>query len=119
MNFSKGIQPMDNIAKNESAIPLEATLSPADVPRFINELIGFVGPDAVGLAVVKLETDLQHYGPCQLLLAEQRLPWLFAFREFLRVTEDGTSFPSTYSTRVVLLASDGFDLLAFFGRRIS
>ncbi|UXI66124.1 hypothetical protein [Tahibacter amnicola] len=88
---------------------------PADVPRYVRLLKGFLGHQALANSQRRLDDELSHHGLCYRHLAMERRPWLFAVREYDAATLGGLRTLRQYPIDFQLLAGDGLLLSSLHG----
>lgn len=88
--------------------PHSNEVNASEVPKYVEKLKEFLGHEALAKAQAYLDKDLQSHGGCYRIWAEHLKPWLFAFRTYDRITNQGTHMPSAWPTAIQKLVGDAF-----------
>jgi hypothetical protein len=65
-----------------------------------------LGYEALAKAQADLDKDLSHHGGCYRIWAQHLKPWLFAFRTYNLITNNGIHIPRTWPTEIRKMAGD-------------
>jgi len=78
----------------------------SEVPKYVGELKGFLGREALAKAQADLDRDLMHHGCCYRYWAQKLRPWLFAFRMYGQETKTGIHMPNKWPTEIREMVGD-------------
>jgi hypothetical protein len=92
--------------QNHPLSPRSNDLKDSEIPKYIGKLRRFLGYEALAKAQADLDKDLSHHGGCYRIWAQHLKPWLFAFRNYDQITNNGIHTPSAWPTDIRKLAGD-------------
>ncbi len=92
--------------QNRPLSPRSNTIKDSEIPKYVEKLRGFLGYEALAKAQADLDKDLSHHGGCYRIWAQHLKPWLFAFRDYNLITNNGIHIPRTWSTEIRKMAGD-------------
>lgn len=86
--------------------PRSNNIKDSEIPKYVDKLKRFLGYEALAKAQADLDKDLSHHGGCYRIWAQHLKPWLFAFRTYDQITNNGIHIPRTWPTSIRKLAGD-------------
>lgn len=92
--------------QNRPIYPRSNIITDSEIPKYIGKLRRFLGHEAIAKSQADLAKDLSHHGGCYRIWAQHLKPWLFAFRTYDQITNNGTHIPLAWPTDIRKLAGD-------------
>lgn len=92
--------------QNRPLCPRSNIIKDSEIPKYIGKLKGFLGHEALAKAQADLDKDLSHHGGCYRIWAQHLKPWLFAFRTYDLITNNGIHIPRAWPTEIRKLVGD-------------
>lgn len=86
----------------------------SEVPKFVGKLKGFLGHEALAKAQADLDKDLSHHGCCHRKWVQELKPWLFAFRMYDQITENGIHMPNRWPREVRDMVGDALMIASLY-----
>lgn len=86
----------------------------SEVPKYMGKLKGFLGHEALAKAQADLNKDLSHHGGCYRKWVQGLKPWLFAFRLYDEVTENGIHLPNTWPREIREMVGDALMIASMY-----
>ena len=102
--------------ENHPLSPRSNDIKDSEVPKYIEKLKRFLGHEALIKAQADLEKDLSHHGGCYRIWSQHLKPWLFAFRTYGQITNNGTHIPYAWPTNIRKLAGDALMIASLHHR---
>lgn len=99
--------------QNRPLNPRSNTIKDSEIPKYIGKLKGFLRHEALAKAQADLHKDLSHHGDCYRIWAQHLKPWLFAFRTYDLITNNGIHVPRTWPTEIRKLVGDALMIALF------
>lgn len=76
------------------------SITDSEIPKYIGKLKRFLGYEALAKTQADLDKDLSHHGGCYRIWAQHLKPWLFAFRTYDQMTNNGIHTPRVWPTDI-------------------
>ena len=92
--------------QNRPLYPHSDIIKDSEIPKYIGKLRGFLGYEALAKAQADLDKDLSHHGGCYRIWAQHLKPWLFAFRRYDMITNNGIHTPRAWPTEIRKMVGD-------------
>ncbi|MDH5739089.1 MAG: hypothetical protein OEY77_02050 [Nitrospira sp.] len=86
--------------------PRSNSIKDSEIPKYTEKLRGFLGYEALAKAQADLDKELSHHGSCYRIWAQHLKPWLFAFRTYNLITNNGIHIPCTWPTEIRKMVGD-------------
>lgn len=85
------------------------TVLSAEVHKYIQEFINFLGPEAVAKALGDLDKSLSHHGRCYRMWLQQVHPWLFTLHLYSQIS---TRRVQSWPVQIQQLVADAFMIVS-------
>lgn len=86
--------------QNHPLSPRSNDIKDSEIPKYIGKLKRFLGHQALAKIQADLDKDLSHHGGCYRIWAQHLKPWLFSFRNYDQITNNGIHIPSAWPTDI-------------------
>ncbi len=98
--------------QNHPLSPRSNDIKDSEIPKYIGKLRRFLGHEALAKAQADLDKDLSHHGGCYRIWTQHLKPWLFAFRAYDQITNNGIHIPRAWPTNIRKLAGDALMIVS-------